>query len=445
MFFTNLQLSTTSMHNSDIIVIGAGATGLMAAHQLAGKGKTVTVLEARNRTGGRIHTLTNELFFTHAELGAEFIHGDLPVTLSLVKEAGLDYTTGSGEMWHYRGGRLEAYDEMIPDWDKLISKLEALEQDMSIQDFLEQHFGGSENEQLRKWALRYVAGYDTADPKLASAKALGKEWGNEDDGAQHRITDGYCVMIKYLCEKVKAAGSNIVLNAVATDIRWKEGAVTVTTADGEIYHAAKLIVAMPLGVLQAKDGEKGTIAFHPPLPGYKNALCKLGFGAIIKVLLEFDSPFWEDDAITQMAGAPLHGMQFLFTEEVIPTWWTQSPNRSPLFTGWLGGQAAFDKKDLPAEDLLKLALTSLSHVFKIAPEILKDKLIAWNIANWTAHPYTRGSYAYDTVGGTEAKALVSQPVQNTIYFAGEYLYEGTAIGTVEAALTSGRDAAARIV
>jgi monoamine oxidase len=79
------------MEKTDILVIGAGAAGLMAAYKLSQQGKKVIVLEARNRTGGRIHTINQESFFQHAELGAEFIHGDLPVTLNLLKEAGIKY------------------------------------------------------------------------------------------------------------------------------------------------------------------------------------------------------------------------------------------------------------------------------------------------------------------------------------------------------------------
>ena len=70
-----------------VIIIGAGAAGLMAARLLAEQGYTVTILEAQDRTGGRIHTLHDKSFAQPVELGAEFIHGNLPVTIGLLKES----------------------------------------------------------------------------------------------------------------------------------------------------------------------------------------------------------------------------------------------------------------------------------------------------------------------------------------------------------------------
>ena len=66
---------------ADVLIIGAGAAGLMAAYQLSKSGKQVIVLEARNRTGGMIHRVDNMSLVKYAELGAKFIHGDLRVTV----------------------------------------------------------------------------------------------------------------------------------------------------------------------------------------------------------------------------------------------------------------------------------------------------------------------------------------------------------------------------
>jgi monoamine oxidase len=72
-----------------IIVIGAGAAGLMAARKLAGAGRKVTILEPRNRCGCRIHPLSIAKFGYPAEGGAEFVHGEAPVTHELLRDAGL--------------------------------------------------------------------------------------------------------------------------------------------------------------------------------------------------------------------------------------------------------------------------------------------------------------------------------------------------------------------
>src|ERR1700709_1810108 len=73
-----------------IVVVGAGAAGLMAARELARAGRRATLLEARERGGGRIYPLPAGEFGYAAEGGAEFVHGEAPVTHGLLREAGLE-------------------------------------------------------------------------------------------------------------------------------------------------------------------------------------------------------------------------------------------------------------------------------------------------------------------------------------------------------------------
>lgn len=428
------------MQNSQILIIGAGATGLMAAHTLAKAGRQVTVLEARNRCGGRIYTLHQESFFKNAELGAEFVHGDLPVTLNLLNEAGIPYHSATAEMWHYKNGKFSQEGE-FNGWDKVVEKLGGLKQDISIKDFLVKEFPGDENEELRTAVTGFVSGYDTADPAKASSFALRDEWQNEDFEAQHRLKGGYGVMIKYLEDECKQHGAEIYLNSVVKEIRWQPGLVRAVTGDGAEYEASQILIALPLGVLQAEKNEPGAITFIPEIIKQQEAINAMGFGSIIKILLEFDEPFWEDKATEELAGASLKDMGFILSNEAIPTWWTQAPQHSPVLTGWLGGLPAAEKKDAPVEEILQLSLQSIGNIFKRNPEELNDKLVAFNIANWTADPFTRGSYAYDTVEAPKARKVLNEPVDNTVFFAGEYLYEGSAMGTVEAALTSGLEVA----
>jgi monoamine oxidase len=206
-----------------------------------------------------------------------------------------------------------------------------------------------------------------------------------------------------------------------------------------------VILAIPLGVWQAPAAAKGYINFLPAVGAQIAALQKLGFGAVIKVLLQFDNVLWETELTQSTANARLQNMAFLFSDEEIPTWWTQVPNHEPLLTGWLGGAPAARLVNTPAEDVLQLALSSLSNIFNVSTGALKKKLVAWHVANWTAEPYIYGSYAYDTVDTAAALQILKQPVANTLYFAGEFMYQGTAMGTVEAALTSGRDTAHQLL
>lgn len=433
------------MKNADILIIGAGATGLMAAHELSKAGKMVIVLEARNRTGGRIHTITDASLSKPVELGAEFVHGDLPVTLQLLKEARIEVIPASGEMWHYKNDKYSKGYQQMDYWHLLMKELTELEHDISIGDFLQQQFGGDKYTRLRESISKYVAGYDTADPFKASAFALRKEWQGEDEDAQYRIVDGYSKMINYLERESKANGTQLFLDSVVKNIYWEHNQVEAITIDNKSYKAEKLIIALPLGVLQANSAEEGAITISPSIPLYQEAIQQMGFGSIVKILLEFKNGFWEDAETTKLADNSLKRMSFLLSDEEIPTWWTQFPEHSTILTGWLGGPPAEKKKGLSDEELLEQSLQSLSNIFKRHIEELKGNLIKWNVVNWTTDPFTRGSYAYDTVEAKDARRVLNIPINNTIYFAGEYLYDGPAMGTVEAALTSGLETAKKLI
>ncbi|MFB6455884.1 flavin monoamine oxidase family protein [Chitinophaga sp. Hz27] len=429
------------MKQPDVIIIGAGAAGLMAAYTLIKTGKTVTVLEARNRIGGRIHTVNNEHNFSQAELGAEFIHGNLPVTLNLLNETGVAYTKTSFKMLHSQNGAFLEGDEAVTGWDMLLEKMYQQEDDMPLRKFLQEHFSSDEYTHMRAQIEGFVNGYDTGNVDDISTFAVRQEWSHEDDDAQYRIDAGYGKLMQYLADTVTAAGSEIFLNKVATEIQWQHDKVSISTKDNSKYFAPKVIVALPLGILQASAPQDGALTFVPAIPHQEAALKDIGYGAIIKILLAFKEPFWTTNKNFNSPENSPSTTLLVTSAEQVPTFWTQTSVNSPLLTGWLGGPPADTKKDLSPEGILELTLQSLSNIFQLSLSSLKNDLTAWHVANWTTATYTKGSYAYDKVGSAAARKVLTQTIEQTIFFAGEYLYDGPAMGTVEAALSSGQNAA----
>jgi monoamine oxidase len=430
---------------ADVLVIGGGAAGLIAASELATHGKRVIVLEARNRLGGRIDTRKDENFTFGAELGAEFIHGQLPVTLDLLKEAGITYTSAVGDMWRYNSRGFYQDNQFIANYDELEDKLKSLQEDLSINSFLERYFSDEKYTDLRNSLRSFAAGYDTANADDASTFALRDELLSEDDNHQYRVEGGYAAMISYLENQITAKLGAIYLNAVAKQVTWQPGQVTVTTAENDSYQAACAVIALPLGVLNAHYSAKAAINFAPPITEQTHAFSQMGYGAVVKILLQFTEIFWDRQAMVQGADESVENMGYLFTEQPIPTWWTQNPDQNPLLTGWIGGPEAALLTNVSDDAILAMALQSLSTIFKVSEVDLNAKLTTAKVVNWTADPFSLGSYSYATVASKQAREKVTQPIESTIYFAGEALFTGPQIGTVEAALASGKLVAGSII
>src|SRR6185295_13783506 len=135
---------------TDVLIVGAGAAGLMAARELARQQKSIVILEARNRTGGRIHTVHEDKLEFPAELGAEFIHGKLPVTLNLLKEAGIKVYPMEGKMIREEEGELSQSEYFTEGWSLFTKRLKQLKRDVSIADFLEQNFSEEKYSEIRE-------------------------------------------------------------------------------------------------------------------------------------------------------------------------------------------------------------------------------------------------------------------------------------------------------
>ncbi|MDQ3278094.1 MAG: FAD-dependent oxidoreductase [Bacteroidota bacterium] len=417
----------------DVVIVGAGAAGLVAALEIALTGRSVAVVEAKDRTGGRILSHTDGAF--PIELGAEFVHGNLPLTQRYLKKAGAEIYETKGDIWQYKEGRLQKQDDFITDYKTLIEKLRGLKEDKPVARFLEENLADDRFSELRFTLHNYVEGYYAADTEKASSVALYNELTKADD-EQYRIKQGYGSMVRYLEEECRQHGVCFFLSQPVRQVHWKQDEAIAIT-EKEAFRAKRVLLTVPIGVLQ-KEG----ITFFPAIP-YKNAIQKLGFGHVVKLVLQFENMFWTDNSITH--GANLSKLSFLFSEEAIPTWWTHFPQNDAVLIGWLGGPRAKAAQLLGEDEVVQKGLSSLSQIVGIDVVRLRQKLQAAHWHNWSADPFSCGAYSYEVVGGNEAIGTVQQPIENTLFFAGEGLHPGQQIGTVEGALVSGRDTAHKVV
>jgi len=412
-----------------IIVIGAGATGLMASSELVKRKYSVVIVEARDRIGGRIHTLSNH-FSRPVDAGAEFVHGDQPITKDLAKKSNTTLQRLSGNHFRIANGTVNESDFFNAEWDAMLEELGKLESDMPMAEFLDKHFNQHEHSDFYASVKGFVEGYDAADLDKVSALALKEEWINTDDQQQFHLKGSYISLLQHLEKEIIAGGGQIMLSAPVRTILWAAGKVQVILMDNSIIEGDKVIITVPIGVLQHHD-----ILFVPDIPRYQQAFGEIGFGGVVKFMVEFDTPFWE-----HQTNRPLKDAAFIFSDAPVPTWWTQLPDTIPLVTGWMGGPATKDL-DRNSDALHLRALSSLSHIFDCSLDEIRQHLRHIYIADWVQDPYAHGAYAYSTVNTQKARKLLMTPIDNTIYFAGEAMYEGAAMGTVEAALASGKNTA----
>jgi monoamine oxidase len=406
----------------------------MAARELSRAGKRVTILEARERFGGRIWPLPAEEFGYPAEGGAEFVHGAALETRALMREARLSLAPRGGSRWTARTGRLSPDDASTPHIGRFHRALRELKADLPIAEFLETHFGGGQYSELRRTVTRMVEGYDAADPRRASTFAVREEWLGREEGQHGRIAQGYGALIDHLASECRRHGASIHFGAVATAIDAGPGGITVRCRDGAIVGADAAILTVPPPLLRE-------IAL-PPIAREKAATANrdIGFGNVVKILLRFRTKWWANHN-----GRDLADLSFLFSGAPVPTWWTQHPAKYPVLTGWYAGPKADSVATLSAAELVEMGLGSLAATFNLSIDRMTKDLVASQAINWGNDPFARGAYSYATPETREALPVLKRPDGDGVYFSGEALYAGPDMGTVEAALASGRETALTIL
>ncbi len=411
------------MPHTDVLIIGAGVAGLAAANSLRAAGLSVKILEARKRVGGRIHTIHDAASAEPAELGAEFVHGRPAELIRLADRGRLGMSEIDGEDVCWEQGAFTTCSDVVEDVAKLLRGAES-KPDQPFSQMLD----ASKMQPADKGRARdYVEGFNAADAGIAGTQGLARQQQAEDETENDhtgRFAAGYDAIPALLNE-----GLHISLNTIVESVQWRRGQVEVTATGGQ-WTANRLLVTVPLGVLKARS-----IRFDPEPTAILTAADRLGAGHVVRLTMRFDRRLW-------IRCEPLASASFLHAAgEAFPTFWT----RGQLITAWAGGPKADKLARLGREDLLMSALETLSRVISVPRGQLETELSALHYHDWCSDPFARCAYTWVPVNALPSVEALTQPVDDTLWFAGEAAEPSGHWGTVHGAIRSGERAASQMM
>ena len=407
----------------DIIIIGAGASGLAAANYLQQHGKKVIVLEARDRLGGRIHDAVIK-GFGKIPLGAAWLHhkGKYHILKKLLDKFNIKYEKDSGltndnDMLIYNSDGKKLNNETNKKVIDILYKLPNL---------LYKNCKKTPNISLTDASKKILKKYNfdkdiegailnraTEHCSLNSDIMKCKNYDGWNPNGKI-VTDGYKTLIDIFAKNIK-----VFLNSVVTDINQDNNYVTVKTKCGKYYKSKYLISTIPVGVLKKKS-----IKFNPQLPKYKlKILNNIFTGAHEKIYLKFPKIFWDKKkSVFHYANLKHRGLC---------SQWQNVSGKKYLYTNLSGPNINYVLKS--DTELKNIAMNILKKIFgNDIPEPTHIYVTRWHIDPFTmgaahAQPYKNGKMSDFTKLGKPFKK---------IHFAGvdtsSYVTE-----TVEAAILSG--------
>ena len=405
-----------------VVIVGAGVAGLAAACELVAAGLRPLVLEGRARVGGRVHTLSMG-DGPPVELGAEFLHGLAPDVEQFIREHHLAKRQVSDDHWRVRKG---VFEELPDFWGKLAEVFDKIPKrggDKTYAAFAAKVRGVDDSTTIL--AKDFVEGFHAGNTQDISVRSIAKaeEASEKVDGTkQFRFVAGYGDMVRAMHARAVVGDAHFLLNHAVSRIEWRRGKVRVTARTGDElfeFEAERAVITLPVGVLQA-----GSVVFDPRLPQHERAVTSVAMGNVVKVNLILRPGLWPEER---------QGFIHLATE-TFPTWW----RNGSVVTAWAGGPKA-DAHD-SALAAITSAMDSLSQVFGRDARPFVESA---QFHNWRNDPFAYGAYSYVPVGALNARKILAQAVDRTLFFAGEATaqpgFQGTVHGAVESGLRAARE------
>ena len=429
------------MRGKSVLVAGAGLAGLTAARELTTRGAAVTVIDARNRVGGRVLTVRQPfLYGEHVEGGADLIDESqteickliasvglrtakiLPGGFTPIQQVGTHRRVGGKRSWHDLEQRLQrevrAFCVAEQRWDGGVAEALARE---SVAEWLDRVRAPN--------ALRDVAvglrGFFLANPEDLSLLSLVDQFA--EDGApggekMFRIIGGNDRLPAALA---KALGPRLRLQTVLRRItQTPDGVIAALDSNGRVEQARFdcLICAMPATTVR-------DIVFEPTLPEpQKSALTALKYGDATKTSLQFDRAPWRRRGKPRAFGTPL---------SIGAVWDGNEEQRGTILSLLAGGGASAATRQMLASEGPAGIVREMSWI-----NFAQSHLIAWHTVSWEHEQWSRGGYAFfDPQFPPNLRYMLAHPF-GRVFFAGEHTslrWQGYMNGAVESGLRAAEE------